>query len=375
MDVILGAGMTGLSAGIKTGAVIYEASDKVGGICRSYYQDGFRFENGGGHWIFGMTEKSKSFIEKYVSLKEYRRKAGVYYNQMIDYPIQAYFDREEGFYSNSMKGWLYNKFGGDQCRMFFFPFNEKYTDGLYDSVIQDDPHKSPDPKASGYNDTFYYPKDVGLDVLADRMAEGLDIRFNKQVTRINLAFRVVYFSDGTAQAYDRLISTLPLKATMKLAGIYDEAEDNLPHTSVVVLNIGAIKGENCPDKHWVYIPSPNVPFFRVGFYSNVDESFADGDKRVSIYVERAFQDYDPDFSTQLYAQEVERQLKAWGWIENVKTVSVSHVPHAYTWLKPNHQREQNIADLLEKYGILSTGRYGVWKFCGISESIEMGLAV
>ena len=66
--IILGAGITGLSASYVSGLPVYESTDNVGGICNSYYMrknseerlesqpmddESYRFENGGGHWIFG----------------------------------------------------------------------------------------------------------------------------------------------------------------------------------------------------------------------------------------------------------------------------------------------------------------------------------
>jgi len=43
---IIGAGFTGLGAGLTSGFKIFEASDKPGGICASYQKEGFRFEIG-----------------------------------------------------------------------------------------------------------------------------------------------------------------------------------------------------------------------------------------------------------------------------------------------------------------------------------------
>ena len=86
--MILGAGMTGLSAGIHTGAPVYEAQETPGGICSSYYMlpgdstryahptdtaDYYRFEYGGGHWIFGGDPHLLAFIEQYAPLKKYAR--------------------------------------------------------------------------------------------------------------------------------------------------------------------------------------------------------------------------------------------------------------------------------------------------------------
>ena len=73
-----------------------------------------------------------------------------------------------------------------------------------------------------------------------------------------------------------------------------------PYSSVLVLNIGAVRGNNCPDDHWIYLPESTSGFHRVGFYSNVDRSFLPVSarkkgKHVSIYVERAFPEWNAAF--------------------------------------------------------------------------------
>jgi len=365
--VILGAGMTGLAAGIKTGALIYEASDKPGGICRSYYQGGYRFENGGGHWIFGADDDIMPFIQKYCSINEHSRDAGIYFNQIFPYPIQNIKNLKETYCANSFKEWLQIRFGDTLCGMFFWPFNKKYTAGFYDDVLQDDPAKSP-RNGTGYNDTFVYPQG-GLDAMVDKMAEKQNIHYSKKAIKIDSEGRVVTFSDGEVVHYDRLISTIPLKQTLKLMGKY---ENDLPHTSVLVLNIGAERGPRCPKEHWLYIPDPATPFYRVGFYSNVDPSFAPAGK-VGLYVERAFDGYADPADHYSYAREVIQTLTDWGWIKYADVINASWIPYGYTWLKSGSRREEKLA-YLKSVGIDSIGRYGAWRFCGISESILQGLS-
>jgi len=367
--IILGAGITGLSAGIKTGATIYEASDRPGGICRSYSKDGYRFENGGGHWIFGSKE-ARDRIRQYVDLNNFERAAGIYFNEIKDYPIQSY--DKEGFFPSSFKGWLFHRFGIDLCKNFFWPFNNKYTAGMFDDIIQDDPGKSPNPGRSGYNSEFSYPNGCGLDVLVDRMANDLDIKYNKEAVSINAVEKVVQFQDGSEKEYDRLISTLPLKSMMRMCGRY---KDDLPHTSVLVLNIGAEKGPKLPKKQWLYVPGPDQEFFRVGFYSNVDPSFAP-DGKVSIYVERAIAGDVSHETLDIthYVYEVCDFMRSQGWIEAVEVCDPNWIEYAYTWLKPGNDREGYLS-WLDNHGIKSIGRYGRWKFQGIAESIEEGFSV
>src|ERR1700730_8245413 len=50
---VVGGGMTGLAAGMASGFTVLEGRGCPGGMCASYLKDGYAFEIGGGHWIFG----------------------------------------------------------------------------------------------------------------------------------------------------------------------------------------------------------------------------------------------------------------------------------------------------------------------------------
>ncbi|MFB3147847.1 MAG: protoporphyrinogen oxidase-like protein, partial [Thermodesulfobacteriota bacterium] len=104
--LILGGGVTGLAAGSVSGLKVYEAQQVPGGICSSYYlksgskeplfnrpEDGeaYRFEIGGGHWIFGGDPKVLNYINSIVPTKSYSRKSAVYFSKKelyVPYPIQ-----------------------------------------------------------------------------------------------------------------------------------------------------------------------------------------------------------------------------------------------------------------------------------------------
>jgi protoporphyrinogen oxidase len=366
-SIILGAGITGLSAGVKTGFPIYEASNTSGGICRTYRKNGYTFENGGGHWIFG-SGRSIDFLRQFCDLKEYKRNAGIYLNNIIPYPIQTFLEAPEPKCEWSMKGWMENKFGKEACKIFFHPFNQKYTAGMYDLIYQDDPAKSPEAKDKGYNDTFCYPVG-GLDTMIDRIAEKCTIHYGKRAIKIDIKEKYVQFSDDTVVSYDRLISTIPLDELLTMCGFKDF---NLPYTSTLVLNIGAERGPRCPNEHWLYVPFCKSGFHRVGFYSNVDPMFAPEGK-VSIYVEKSFNGTLLKEEDLLhYVYEVCDELRELGWIWAVEVAESSYIKHAYTWVSPGTDREIYL-ESLRAIGIDSIGRYGKWKFQGIAQSVEDGL--
>ncbi len=105
-NIIFGAGMAGLAAGYVSGLPIFEAADAPGGICASYYLrpgtserlftppddgDAYRFEIGGGHWIFGGDAAVRQFINRLSSLKEHLRRSSVSFQNdalSVPYPLQ-----------------------------------------------------------------------------------------------------------------------------------------------------------------------------------------------------------------------------------------------------------------------------------------------
>jgi hypothetical protein len=149
----------------------------------------------------------------------------------------------------------------------------------------------------------------------------------------------------------------------------------------LVLNIGARKGKNCPDAHWVYLPKSKSGFFRVGFYSNVTKSFLPANLRnsnnfVSIYVEKSYPGGKiPTVSDQeKYSKMVVKELQELGFIEYPQVLDRSWVEVAYTWSWPNNKWREKAIEQLKVRNILQIGRYGSWKFQGIADSIRDGLS-
>lgn len=418
--------MTGLAAGWVSGLPVYESETVPGGICSSYYlrpgsidrlfespEDGeaYRFEIGGGHWIFGGDPAVLHFIKSIVPVKSYKRKSSVYFSKSglyVPYPIQNHLgclgkdiatkainEIVNAPYGTpeTMADWLEMSFGKTLLRLFFAPFHELYTAGLWTKIAPQDSYKSPvnlsialqgaidkAPPPVGYNVTYVYPRE-GLNTLAQRMANRCDVNYDKRVARINVKKKEVFFSDGSGARYENLISTLPLNKALRMAGVKVD-EQPADYTSVLVLNIGAKRGKKCPDDHWLYIPDSDSGFHRVGFYSNVDTSFMpkssrkDSD-RVSIYVEKAYRNgkKPADNEIRAYSDSVVRELGSWGFISKAETVDPTWIDVAYTWSMPGSRWKERALGELEKHGIYQIGRYGRWTFQGIAESVKDGFFI
>lgn len=419
--VILGAGMTGLGAGMS-GLPVYEAACEPGGICSSYYMrpggakrlqgapadgDAYRFEIGGGHWIFGGDPVVLRLIDSIAPVRRYQRKSSVWLpslGKLVPYPLQNHLgclgpelgskclqEMIEGLSSQArprtMAEWLRRSFGATLYELFFAPFHELYTAGLWEKIAPQDGHKSPldlaavlqgafgSAPAAGYNTTFVYPQD-GLNALAQRMATASDIRYGKRAVRISCDEREVRFEDGTSVNYEALLSTLPLNKMMEMTGLTTRAAAD-PSPSVLVVNIGAKKGSECPDDHWIYIPASQARFHRVGFYSNVDASFLPrgAADRVSIYVEKAYPETERPTAETVseFCSQVVSELQSWNWINEAEAVDPTWIEVAYTWSWAGSKWKQEALSLLEANGIYQVGRYARWMFQGIADSIRDGL--
>lgn len=426
--VILGGGITGLAVGLASGAPVYEARQTPGGICSSYYirpgsstrlptapEDGeaYRFEIGGGHWIFGGDPAVLAFIESLTPMRRYNRQSAVFLPalaQLLPYPLQyalrdlpadtikkalAEISRPAGPIV-TMEDWLREHFGETLGALFFTPFHQLYTAGLFTRIAPQDAYKSPiDPERAregakpgtqtagasvGYNTSYLYPAD-GLDSLARALAERCPVTFGKRAQAIDLPRKTVRFADGSAVAYDRLVSTLPLNRTLEMAGLAVASEVD-PHSSVLVLNIGARKGKDCPKEHWIYVPESSSGFHRVGFYSNVDRHFTPhaaqaAGQHASLYVERSFpgsQRPGRD-ETQAYCASVVRELQDWGFIEEAEAVDPTWIDVAYTWSLPASRWREEALAALGAEDVIMVGRYARWTFQGIADSLRDGLAV
>lgn len=422
--VILGAGMTGLAAGIASGAPVFEARDVPGGICSSYYvsartgvranrpvdEASYRFEVGGGHWIFGGDPLVLRFVSSLTPLRSYQRKSSVYLpdrGQLVPYPIQnnlRYLRPAESHAALremieqarplrrppvTLADWLMDSFGPKLNELFFAPFHELYTAGLWRSVAPQDPYKSPvrlddvvagafrSAKPAGYNTTFVYPT-KGLDELSRKLAEQTDVHFGHRVVAIDAEQRRISFSNGFEVDYQRVLSTLPLNRMLSLTDLPYLQETQDPATSVLVVNIGGVRGAEAPDDHWVYVPRSQSGFHRVGFYSNVDTSFLpddlEGPERISIYVELGRPEGLGGLSedADALAADVVDELLEWNWLETAEVVDPTWVEVGYTWARPGSMWKQGALRTLADKDIFQIGRYGRWQFQGIADSLRDG---
>ncbi len=96
---------------------------------------------------------------------------------------------------------------------------------------------------------------------------------NQDIVAVSLRDKTVSTTTGECYRWNAILSSLPLDVVCRMTDD-DElvaASAKLSHSSTISFNIG-IRGPLRPefaDIHWLYVPDRTIPFYRVGFYSNI----------------------------------------------------------------------------------------------------------
>jgi protoporphyrinogen oxidase len=273
---------------------------------------------------------------------------------------------------------LYARFGRAICEKFLVPYNEKlYACDLAtldrDAMGRFFPHadvadvirnmKAPDN--ASYNASFTYPEGGAIEyVHALASAVRPDgIALAEPVVAIDLS-RKVARTPRRELRFERLVSSAPFPRLLDLCGLPWDASV-YTWNQVLVFNLGFDrKGPRAP--HWLYFPSRERCFYRVGFYDNI----FDGD-RMSLYVELGFA-RDADIDVAAMRARVLADLAAEGIVTDHRLVAEHHVvmDPAYVHVSAAAQAERaRVGALLAERGVYSIGRYGGWTYCSIEDNI------
>src|SRR3989475_8884342 len=226
-----------------------------------------------------------------------------------------FFQAEDGIRDLTVTGvqtcalpiWILDNMGEGIAKHFMVPFNEKLWQVSLDELTSDwVSWLVPKPnlkdvingalgvkdKAFGYNPTFLYPAQGGISALPRAFLPGVrDIDYGCELIEVETARRRATFSDGRVEEYETLVSTIPVPELVRqctdLPKAIREAAGGLRCLSVYNVNLGVPRGK-VSDKHWIYFPEPEVPFYRAGFPMNFSPSLGPPGCS-SLYVEVSHQ--------------------------------------------------------------------------------------
>lgn len=424
--LILGGGLAGLATARALGDrpfLLLEREARVGGLCRTEARDGFLFD-ATGHWLHLKRPEVRALCEALLPdglARIERRAAIVAHGAILPFPYQTGFglaaDRAvvaenlQGFLQahllpegEALRGreprtfeeYVLRHLGPGILRNFMGPYNEKlWTVPLSELSATWTGRFVPrpslqevvrgaaglPPEGQGYNASFLYPKQGGIEALPRALAATLperSVRCGIAPASIDLRARTAALPGGEALAFDALVSTIPLPRLVQLCGeaappAVRAAVARLRSTTVTYVNVAAkAHGEGW---HWLYFPGADYPFYRVGSASTAWPALAPAGLR-SFYVE--FSHRGPLEPAWAEREAVAGLVRA-GLIEAASDVRFAfarriedaYVLYDHAW----GEAREVILGWLRSEGIESIGRYGGWEYSSMEDAIAAGLEV
>lgn len=420
--VILGAGFTGLSTAYHLEQnnfydfKIFDKENKAGGLLRSFKQDGFTFDFTG-HLLHIKNPEFYNFLNSIAGIKNFikkERNSFIYTNQkFIPYPFQSnlynlpkeikiecikgYINRKKNIQNvSNFYQWVLKYFGKGIGKHFFFPYNKKllsynlkkitpswtgrFVPQVNLDLILNSAFKNKKQNI-GYNSSFYYPIKDGIEFLINKLEKKIKTKIQQNHKAINIdpKNKIILFENGHTEKYEKLITTIPLN--ILLSNLKEKSNTNLKNisnklicNSVININLGFHRDID-NEKHWIYFPEKNYPFYRIGFWHNINKNSAPKNHS-SIYTEISYiqNKVTKKQINKLLNIKIENHLKLLSIDEKkIITKKTLHIDNAYViydlWREKNIKK---IHKLLNNLNIFSVGRYGEWKYSSMEEAFFDG---
>lgn len=415
---IIGAGVSGLSAAHflndKYEVTVFEKDDRPGGLIKCRRVNGSLFHTCGGH-VFNSKRQDVLdwFWSKFMRDEEFSkadRNSCVFMDKGdsslehidIPYPIENHmylFDEtiQKSFYKDldeidSVKGvnakftdydsfgnFLRWRFGKTLYNLYFEPYNKKVWRRDLNSVpmswmegklpmpttqeMRENNANKVEEKAFVHS-SFWYEKVNGSQFLADKLAEGLDIKYNTDITSL-IYHEGKWNVNGTS--FDKVIFCGNIKDLVKMV---DGINANEYKDSIEKLEYHGTTAVFCEiDKNpysWIYQPSRKHESHRIictGNFSKTNNSEDLPDNRMTATIE---------FTDAISYEEI---------IDNLSRIPlnpkyIDHYYNKYTYpIQDANTRQliKNFKSSLKVFGLYFTGRFADWEYYNMD--VAMGAAM
>lgn len=416
--LLLGAGPTGLGAARQLELLgvhdwlLLEAAPEPGGLAASFVDEqGFTWDIGG-HVQFSHYEYFDRAMLEFLGADgwlHHQRESWVWMrDRFIPYPFQNNIRRLPPEDLNKcLQGlveitrhprpkpanfgeWIDATFGPGLAEVFLRPYNFKvwaFPPELMNAVwvgervavtdlgrVLSNLVFGKDDLSWGPNNTFQFPKYGGTGAIWRACAKRLPaekLRLNTTVTRVDLDRREVTTATGETVAYDRLISTIPLRELIRLTGqtrFQPLAERGLLYSTSNIFGLG-LRGkprEELATKCWMYFPEDNCPFYRVTVFSNYSpNNVPDIRQHWSLMAEVSESPHKPVNRGALLEEVIQGALNTRLIERREDIISTWSYRAGYGYPTPGLHRDEVLAEIIpffEAKEVYSRGRFGLWKY-------------
>ena len=415
---IIGAGVSGLSAAHflkdKYEVTVFEKEDRPGGLIKCRRVNGSLFHTCGGH-VFNSKRQDVLdwFWSKFMRDEEFSkadRNSCVFMDKGdsslehidIPYPIENHmylFDEtiQKSFYKDldeidSVKGvnakftdydsfgnFLRWRFGKTLYNLYFEPYNKKVWRRDLNSVpmswmegklpmpttqeMRENNANKVEEKAFVHS-SFWYEKVNGSQFLADKLAEGLDIKYNTDITSL-IYHEGKWNVNGTS--FDKVIFCGNIKDLVKIVDGINVNEYKEPIEKLEYHGTTAVFCEIDKNPYsWIYQPSRKHESHRIictGNFSKTNNSEDLPDNRMTATIE---------FTDAISKEDI---------IENLSRIPlnpkyIDHKYNKYTYpIQDANTRQliRNLKSSLRVFGLYFTGRFADWEYYNMD--VAMGAAM
>lgn len=416
--IIIGSGISGISAGYhlnKNGekVIIYEKDNDWGGLCGNFTIDGFRFDKFV-HFTFADDKYIMKLFEESSPTYRHPPVSSNYYqgfwlkhpaqNNLAPLPsdekvkiITDFISRPQCDITDikNYDQWLRAQYGNYFAENYPFKYTRKYwgvnpkdleTKWVGNRMYSPDLSEMLKGAFETQDENFYYtkfmkyPKKGGFRSILNKCREGLDIRFNKKVVKINTNKHTIEFSDGTKDDYERLISSMPLPEIVKIIEECPEdvknAASSLRYTSGYMVSLGF----NRPDiaKYlWFYIYDEDILSARI--YSPSMKSPDNVPKGCSsLQAEIFWANTTKKTDEKIVFDNTVNSLIKMGICEEkdiiVKDIRFEQYANVI-FDKDIYKNRQIVLDFLSKRNIKSIGRFGKWDYLWTHQAFKTGMEI
>ena len=412
---ILGGGLTGLTiaSNLKYDCEVLEKNKECGGLCRSLKKQGFTFDWGGAHIIFGRDKKFIDHLKKTLggNWKKNKRNNKIFFKgRYVKYPFENGLsdlspqDNFECLYrylnnpykkSTNFKEWLYFNFGQGIAEKYLIPYNQKIWKYPLEKISLHWVERVPKPplediiKSSigipteGYTHQlyFYYPKKGGIQSL---------IRiFEKKAPFILKEFKIkkikkegkqwVVFGEKEKRFFDKLISTIPVfdlfSYLENVPPDVKKALKSLKYNSLITVMLG-LKQKKLSEFTAVYIPQKEFLFNRLAFPANFSRyNVPKGKSSIVAEITTKPEDNIWRLSDQKIIQRVINDLAKMRIIDKKDIIFKKAMRSKYAYVVYDKDYQKNVDKVryfAKKVGIELCGRFGQFEYLNMDACIERG---
>lgn len=401
---IIGAGVSGLSAAHflqnKYDVTVYEKDSRPGGLIKCRRVGGNLFHTCGGH-VFNSKRQDVldwfwSFFNRDEEFSKADRNSVVFTEngQEIPYPIEnhmylfdsdvqkrfiddlVYIAKHEDDVPTNFEEFLKGRFGETLYKMYFKTYNEKvWRRDLKNVPLSWLEGKLPMPTVAEmiYNNinhvkektfvhsSFWYEKENGSQHIADKLAKGIDIRYDTVINEIRYIPESKNWEVNGVE-YDKVVFCGNIKDMVKSISGVDVTEFEEPVEKLEYHGTTAVFCEIDKNQYsWIYQPSRNHESHRIictgNFASSNNNQLADN--RITATIE---------FTDEMSKEDI---------LDNLTRIPLhpnylDHQYNQYTYpIQDANTRSmiQKLKSVLEPFGFYFTGRFADWEYYNMDVAI------